>query len=320
MTSNTRNGNATREGKHREQAGLISYLAKLGLGDADLTEVMCLMQTAQGREPRQPDYGEAPPIRTMEAIAQRGRPVAVDDAATARKQKIVKIYLAEDQQILKEAYETFFRLQPGLDLLGSSDEISAESIVAAADSLEPQVMVLGVKTVQAATVDKLEKLREAHPQMALVLLFAVYDAQGIKALREFSRDTAVGCAYLLKHTIDTMEQLGQVIYAAAQGRIIVDPMVMEGLIRTGDGQKGFLTELSPRELEVLSWMAKGYRNDTIAQVLSRDVKTVERHINNIYGKLQDAAGFDEGADRRVQAALMYLKATGILPSEHLTEA
>ena len=40
-------------------------------------------------------------------------------------------------------------------------------------------------------------------------------------------------------------------------------------------------------------MAKGYRNDTIAQVLSRDVKTVERdvktverHINNIYGKLQ----------------------------------
>lgn len=70
-----------------------------------------------------------------------------------------------------------------------------------------------------------------------------------------------------------------------EGRIIIDPMVMEGLIKTGDGHGAFLRDLSPRELEVLSWMAKGYRNDTIADVLSRDVKTVERHINNIYSKL-----------------------------------
>ena len=59
-------------------------------------------------------------------------------------------------------------------------------------------------------------------------------------------------------------------------------MLMERLIRTGDTRSSFLKDLSPRELEVLSWMAKGYRNDTIADVLSRDVKTVERHINNIY--------------------------------------
>jgi DNA-binding NarL/FixJ family response regulator len=316
MTTNMRNGSATRQGPRRAQVGLISYLAKLGLGDADLTEVMSLLHTAQGP---QPDYADAPSAAALDVPVQPNRPQAVDGPGMAT-QKTIKIYLAEEQQILKEAYESFFKLQPGLDLLGSSDDISAESIVAAAHSLDPQVMVLGVKSVQAATVERLEKLREAQADLPIVLLFAVYDAQGIKALREFSRDAAVGCAYLLKHTVDTMEQLSQVISAVAQGRIIVDPMVMEGLIRTGDGQKGFLTDLSPRELEVLSWMAKGYRNDTIAQVLSRDVKTVERHINNIYGKLQDADEFDEGADRRVRAALMYLRATGVLPAEQLPEA
>ena len=41
--------------------------------------------------------------------------------------------------------------------------------------------------------------------MGLVLLMAMYDGKGIKALREFSRDSSSGCAYILKHTIDTVE-------------------------------------------------------------------------------------------------------------------
>ena len=100
----------------------------------------------------------------------------------------------------------------------------------------------------------------------------------------------------------------------AEGKIIVDPMVMEELIRTGDSGSGVVQELSPKEVEVLGWLAKGYRNDTIAGLLSRDVKTVERHINNIYGKLQNdkSEGPDATMHPRVRAALMYLKAVGLL--------
>jgi len=98
----------------------------------------------------------------------------------------------------------------------------------------------------------------------------------------------------------------------AQGRIIVDPVVMEALVSTGDNRSGYLRELSPKALEVLSWMAKGYRNDTIAQVLSRDVRTVGRHINSIYSKLEID---DASRDPRVNAALKYLQATGSLPKE-----
>ena len=145
------------------------------------------------------------------------------------------------------------------------------------------------------------------PGMGLVLLFAYCDAQGIKALRKFSNGDSVGCAYMLKHSIDTPEQFTEVVQAVAQGRIIVDPKVMEGLIRSEDSGSGVLPGLSPREMEVLSWIAKGYRNNTIARVLSRDLRTVERHINSIYCKLQVD---DDSKDPRVNAALMFLNAAG----------
>ena len=92
--------------------------------------------------------------------------------------------------------------------------------------------------------------------------------------------------------------------------MIVDPSVMEELIKTGDNQSEALRDLTPRALEVLHLVSRGYRNETIAGVLSRDVKTIERHINNIYGTV--FCDDDDTGDRRVSAALMYLRATGAL--------
>ena len=315
------------------QGGLISYLAKLGLGDEDLTRVISLLHTGKEEIATLPMQRE----ETMQALLEEdlletkfeqrefeATPVGRSFTFPTQKsptQKTVRIFLAEEQQILKEAYLSFFSDQPAIEVLGSSDDTSADALLSAAQTFKPNAMLLGVKTVQQETVQKLNILRENCPGMGIVLLFAFYDMQGLKALREFSKETSSGCAYLLKHTVDTVEQLTQVIFSVVEGRIIIDPMVMEGLIKTGDANNTFLRELSPRELEVLSWMAKGYRNDTIADVLSRDVKTVERHINNIYSKLHSdrEEGQDNSRHPRVQAALTYLRATGLLPADQFID-
>ena len=165
-------------------------------------------------------------------------------------------------------------------------------------------------------MEELVQFRGQCSNVAIVLLSASYDVKGITALREFSRGGGVGCAFLLKHTIDTVEQLTQVISSVAQGRIIVDPAVMEGLIANDENKTGFLKDLSPRELEVLSWMAKGYRNNTIAGVLCLEPKTVERHINNIYSKL---GKLSESRHTRVHAVTLYLRAMGHLPAEDFAD-
>ncbi len=308
-----------------QQGGLISYLAKLGLGDADLARVFSMLQTSPAEsappvaQPEEPEMEAPPEPKLIEQVLEVAHPAGriIEPA-----QKTITIFLAEEQQILKEAYTSFFQDQQAVEILGSSDDTSTEFLVAAAKEHNPDAMLLGVKSVQKDTVQKLEDLRQACPKLGIVLLFSFYDAQGIKALREFSKETHSGCAYLLKHTVDTVEQLTQVVFSVVEGRIIIDPMVMEGLIKTGDGHGAFLRDLSPRELEVLSWMAKGYRNDTIADVLSRDVKTVERHINNIYSKLfSDKSDDEEEGSRhpRVQAALTYLKATGLLTNDQFAD-
>ncbi len=223
----------------------------------------------------------------------------------------VKIYVAEEQQILREAYQSFFLPQPDIELVGASGDTRGDSLVAVASTLKPDVMLLGFKVLQPSTVERLEMIREQCPEVAMVVLSAYYDVKGIKALREFSRGASVGCAYLLKHTIDTVEQLTQVLHAVAEGRIIVDPAVMDGLINTADPKATFLKDVTPRELEVLSWMAKGYRNNTIAEVMCLEPKTIERHINSIYSKL----GNVDSKHARVHAVTLYLRATGMLPAE-----
>ena len=229
----------------------------------------------------------------------------------------VRLYLAEEQQILREAYQSFFLPHPGLEVVGISGDTSADALVTAVSTLKPDVLLMGIKVLQPSTVEKLEAVRESSPKVSIVLLSASYDVKGIKALRQFSRGTSAGCAYLLKHTIDTVEQLTQVIHAVAQGRIIVDPLVMEGLIATTDSTASYLKDLSPREQEVLSWMAKGYRNNTIAEVLCLEPKTIERHINNIYSKIGTGS---ESQHPRVHAITLYFRAMGLLPADSFTDS
>ena len=120
-----------------------------------------------------------------------------------------------------------------------------------------------------------------------MLLSSFSDMNGIGALRKFSRQSTVGCAYLLKHTVATVGQLVQVVHAVAEGRIILDRTVMEDLVTSADFRSGFLSSLSPREMEVLTLMAESYRNNAIALIMHLGPKNVERHINSIYSKLGD---------------------------------
>ena len=308
-----------------EGAEVISYLVQLGLEDGDLAKVVSLLRASSmapllAADP-EPGGSRLPSslLQAMEgqdllegAHGQESSPATAAPAQETTRDTIT-LYLAEEQRMLKEAYESFFSGHPTIRVLGSSSDTSSDSLIEAAATLKPQVLLLGIKTVQPETVEKLELLREACPRLGLVLLFwSFYDLQGIKALRRYSRTASAGCAYLLKHTIDTVDQLTQVISSVAQGRVTLDPLVMEELVRTGETTNSFLKELSPKELEVLRWMARGYRNATIADILGRDRRAVERHINNIYSKMQ---GANHAGDSRVAATLMYLRATGLLQTE-----
>ena len=310
-----------------DRDGVISYLAQLGLTDSDLAKVARLLNGVSSQKSLQFSSASDQPLEfgpeELMLLLQgedllTGVPADehIGDTLHPERQPntahgpAVQLYVAEEQNVLKEAYRSYFSFHPSFDMLGLSGDTSQESLSAALAGQRVDVLMLGLNAVNMTMGSKLESIRALSPDVGLVLLFALYDHQGIRVLREFSNNANGGYAYLLKHNIDTADQLGQVVSAVAQGRIIVDPQIMEELVDVTTTESKVLAALSPKELQVLSWMARGFANEAIAGVLVCDKKAVERQISNIYSKLQLV---NDQRDPRVGAILMYLQATGLLP-------
>lgn len=250
--------------------------------------------------------------QSKESSLQCGFNTKTGDFLMMRREtkKAAKLFIVEEQEIFRQAYKSYFPLEPGIELVGMSEYNEVDAIVAALRGLSPNVLLMGTKMLCEEEVKSLETIREQCPDLSLVLLSSLYDVKGIKRLREFVRGGSRGCAYLLKYSIDTMSQLIQVIHSVLDGRVILDPIVMEHLIDAGETKASALRELSARELEVLNLMAKGCKNETIAEILCVEHKTVERHINSIYSKLGTNT---EAKHQRVHAVMLYMQATGQLP-------
>lgn len=224
----------------------------------------------------------------------------------------VKLLIVEEQEIFRDAYQSFFSRHPDIEAIGISGDTDGELLVSKARALKPDVVLLGLGVLQPASMKTLGMLRNSCPEVAIVLLSASYDVRNFSALRRFSRRPSSGLAYLLKHAMNSVRELTQVILGVAKGRITIDPAIMDGLMAAADSPTFLLKELSPRELEVLGWMAEGYRNSTVADILHLELKTVESHISSIFSKLGDCPN---SKDPRVNAITLYLTATGRLPSE-----
>ncbi|PKB81142.1 MAG: hypothetical protein BZY88_06990, partial [SAR202 cluster bacterium Io17-Chloro-G9] len=156
---------------------LTPYLADLGLSDTHLAKLISLLQATQEEAAVESSPEPAVPERRRVPEAPRFESTAV---------KTVRLFVAEEQNILKEAYHSFFTNDPNIDMLGSTLDTSTASLVAGVEEFQPEVVLLGVKALKASVVNKLESVRDACPTAAPVLLFAFYDAAGIKALREFT--------------------------------------------------------------------------------------------------------------------------------------
>jgi DNA-binding NarL/FixJ family response regulator len=113
-------------------------------------------------------------------------------------------------------------------------------------------------------------------------------------------------AYLLKERLYDRTQLLDALSAVAEGGSVVDSKVVDALISAQvSAEHSPLSELTPRELEILSELAQGKSNRGIADKLVLSKRAVEKHINAIFLKLNLSQDYED-VSRRVKAALIYL--------------
>lgn len=180
-----------------------------------------------------------------------------------------------------------------------------DSLLAAVAEEHPDAVLTDIRMPPTGTNEGIQvahELRTSDPDVGVVVLSKFADASYALALLESGSS---GRAYLLKERVSEPDELTAAIQAVARGESVIDPKVVEVLVRarTVDARSP-LAELTPRERDVLAELAQGKSNAAIARSLVLTKRAVEKHINAIFMKLNLAAPDD--VSRRVKAALVYL--------------
>ena len=197
-------------------------------------------------------------------------------------------------------------------VLSATDRVVLVAVCADGDSLweaiereNPDVAIVDIRMPPSGDEEGVRiatRLRAEKPQIGLIALSQWAEpALAVGLLRP----NAHGRAYLLKERLHNRAELLNAIEVVAQGGSVIDPLVVHELIEGARRpQRSPIDELTPREREVLSLMARGMSNRAIAEELTLTKRAVEKHIGSIFQKLE--LEDEEVVSRRVAAVLLYL--------------
>jgi DNA-binding NarL/FixJ family response regulator len=215
----------------------------------------------------------------------------------------IRVVIAEDAYLVREAVELILSSAPEVDVVRAVGDGS--SLLAAVDELGPDAVVTDIRmppSINDEGIRVAHTLRETHPEVGVVVLSQYAEARYPLALLEGG---SAGRAYLLKERVHDRGELVSAIKKVAAGESVIDPKVVEVLVQARAREDDSpLSELTPREYEVLAEIALGKSNAAIAESLFLTKRAVEKHINAIFMKLNLSNPDD--VSRRVTATLMFL--------------
>jgi DNA-binding NarL/FixJ family response regulator len=212
----------------------------------------------------------------------------------------IRVLIAEDSAILRDGLVQLL-VDRGFEI---TDAVSdPEALRAAVSSDCPDVAVVDIRMPPTFTDEGLRaaiELRREHPTLG-ILLFSQYIETRYAA--ELLADDAAGVGYLLKDRVADVSDFVEALVRVASGGTALDPEVITQLVGASR-RTDSISVLSAREREVLSLMAEGRSNAAIATTLVISEGAVEKHVANIFTKLD--LPVSQSDHRRVLAVLRFL--------------
>jgi DNA-binding NarL/FixJ family response regulator len=211
----------------------------------------------------------------------------------------IRVLVFEADGLFRDMLRTVLGAEPRLRLTGATGDVM-QALTAVAND-QPDIVLIGLdRETEHDALTVAQSISGLRTHTKVVFLGDNPDRRTMSALPAFR---AAGWSYLLRQSVHDVATLIRAIDGAASGLVVMDPSVVERLGQR-DSRLGALTK---RQLEVLSLMAKGYNNAAIARALVLEEKSVENHINAIFGQLNLSR--DNSAHPRVKAVLLYLSET-----------
>ena len=215
----------------------------------------------------------------------------------------MRVMLADDAVLIREAIATLLERE-GFEVIRQAS--TADELMRWLPNDLPDLVVLDIRMPPTHTDEGLRaarSIRERYPEIGILVLSQYEEISYATELLE-SGEQRTG--YLLKERVSDSQEFVRALREVAAGGTVVDPKLVRLLL----AQKRLaepLSELTPRERDVLELMAQGLTDLGIARRLYIEPNTVDTHNRSIFRKLNLPA--DSAENRRVHAVLTWLKAT-----------
>lgn len=237
------------------------------------------------------------------SAAGKVAPPGVSPWATARAPgATLRVVVADDSYLIREAVTQILASEPDVEVVGGCAD--GETLLRLVGEQQPDVVVTDVRMPPSGDDEGIRvanHLRTNAPRTGVVVLSQYGEP---RYALELLSGGAEGRAYLLKERIHDRSELLQAIRVVATGGSVIDPTLVRSLIETGSLRRSRLSELTPRERDVIVEMAQGKSNAAIANSLVVTKRAVEKHVGAIFAKL--GLEDEDVVSRRVMVVLLFL--------------
>lgn len=213
--------------------------------------------------------------------------------------ELVRVSIVEDEALVRGLLEESLAAEETVSVVHSVPGAQEAMLVIEPGSTD--VAILDVNLPDGNGVALGLQLQRADRELAVVLL----SSQDVMGLFESVQDQASRpWSYLSKRSSFARTVLVSTVHAAAAGAVVVDPSLVD---RSAPRPGTAVAALTTAQFRVLRLVAEGLSNSAVAERLGIQERSVESHLQAVYRGL----GLDDdGANRRVQAVLTFLRQTG----------
>ena len=219
----------------------------------------------------------------------------------------IRVVLAEDHYLVREGVRGLLASLADIEVVAVCDDL--DSLFAAVEAEHPDVVVTDIRMPPGNSDEGIQaaaRLRTSDPEVGVVVLSQYATPSYALALLESGSE---GRSYLLKERIQEVEQLASAIRAVAEGGSVIDPKVVEALVGENTRtEESPLSQLTPRERDVLREMAIGKSNAAIGEALFLTESSVEKVIHSVFLKL--GLTWEPSIHKRVKAVILYMAEGG----------
>jgi len=192
----------------------------------------------------------------------------------------INVMIVDDHEMVRRGASGYLAAQPDITVVAEAE--SGEDAIRLAREHVPDVVLMDLVMPDMDGVEATRKVKDISPRTQIIVLTSYHQDEHI-----FPALQAGAISYLLKDV--KAKELVEAIYRAAKGEATLHPKVAARLIKQFSSEEptrsNLFTELTERESEVLTLIARGNTNQKIAEELFISVGTVKGHVSNILSKL-----------------------------------